>query len=271
MTHALTCAFRTLLIRGSILFIVAGCASNSGPQTTTAPTATPAAAATTPAAELPAPSKPILVFDADTNRPYEILGDVEATQVDQRIYNYEGSRDQARELLKRVAYAKFGDRLDAIINYRVATVVGGGGFWGAVGAAYGARNSDVKASGVAVRFKSSGQSSAAGAANVAAAPSQQNRAQGKGDAPTHAVPAPNAGTQASGVSPAADKGIGTAPSRESIARAQVRLNELKFNVGQADGQIGARTKDAIRKFQAGNGLAQTGMLDIETLTALGIR
>jgi hypothetical protein len=60
-------------------------------------------------------------------------------------------------------------------------------------------------------------------------------------------------------------------SREVIARAQARLNELGFAAGAADGQIGARTQDAIRRFQASKGLRSTGELDPETVSALGVR
>jgi hypothetical protein len=60
-------------------------------------------------------------------------------------------------------------------------------------------------------------------------------------------------------------------SREMVARAQARLNELGFAAGAADGQIGARTQDAIRKFQASRNLRASGELDTDTLAALGIR
>ena len=139
----------------SLAFLLAGCASSGSKAggATQAPAAAPAPApAAVVIAELPAPKKTILVFDADTNQAYEILGEVETTLTNQRLYAHTASQDQVREHLKRVAYAKYGDRLDAIISYRAATTIGGGGYWGAIGAVYGARNTDVRATGVAVRY-----------------------------------------------------------------------------------------------------------------------
>ena len=130
--------------------LLAGCASGGPNQAGSAAQAP----ATVPAviAELPAPKKTILIFDTDTNQAYEILGEVNATLSNQSVYAQTAAQDQVREHLKRVAWAKYGDRLDAIISYRAAATVGGGGYWGFVGAAYGAKNTEVRATGVAVRF-----------------------------------------------------------------------------------------------------------------------
>ena len=132
------------------LILTAGCASRGSAPAASSPAPAPAVAAPV---ELPAPKKTVLVFDGDSSRAYEVLGEVNTTLKDQRIYNYEGSKDQAREHLKRVAYATYGERLDAVINYRSSATVGGGSFWGSIGAAYGARNTEIRATGVAVRFK----------------------------------------------------------------------------------------------------------------------
>ena len=102
--------------------------------------------------QLPAPKKTILVLESDTSQKYEILGDVQATLSGQGVYNIGSSQDQAREHLKRTAYAQYGERLDAIVNYREATTIGGGNYFGAVGAAFGAKNTSIQAKGVAVRF-----------------------------------------------------------------------------------------------------------------------
>lgn len=62
-----------------------------------------------------------------------------------------------------------------------------------------------------------------------------------------------------------------APTQASInARAQVRLQELGYNIGKPDGVIGARTKAAIQGFQHKQGLQVTGSLDPATLAALGL-
>jgi hypothetical protein len=63
----------------------------------------------------------------------------------------------------------------------------------------------------------------------------------------------------------------TPVNRDTVARAQAKLNELKFSAGVPDGQIGPRTRDAIRKFQSAKKLKVTGELDPDTLSALGIQ
>lgn len=60
------------------------------------------------------------------------------------------------------------------------------------------------------------------------------------------------------------------PTRETIERAQSRLNALGFQVGTPDGVAGNRTKQAIRQFQQSKRLSVTGELDAATLSALGI-
>jgi peptidoglycan hydrolase-like protein with peptidoglycan-binding domain len=47
------------------------------------------------------------------------------------------------------------------------------------------------------------------------------------------------------------------------------LNNQGYNVS-VDGQWGPNTQDAVRKFQAEKGIAQTGTLDGTTLDALGV-
>jgi membrane-bound lytic murein transglycosylase B len=48
------------------------------------------------------------------------------------------------------------------------------------------------------------------------------------------------------------------------------LNSRGYNAGQPDGQWGASTMDALRKFQASAGLPVTGELGPNTLSALGV-
>ncbi len=87
------------------------------------------------------------------------------------------------------------------------------------------------------------------------------------------------GTDANGkVTPSADStrseasGNGTTwtGGDASIRSAQSALNAQGYSAGSEDGVAGPNTQAAIRKFQADKGLAQTGMLDAETRSALGL-
>jgi hypothetical protein len=64
--------------------------------------------------------------------------------------------------------------------------------------------------------------------------------------------------------PTDDPGIGRAQRRE----VQQRLLDRGFDVGTPDGIIGARTRTAIRAFQASAGLAQDGRAGLRVLQAL---
>jgi hypothetical protein len=55
-----------------------------------------------------------------------------------------------------------------------------------------------------------------------------------------------------------------------VENAQKRLAELKYEVGTADGKLGPKTIEAIKKFQHDQGLAVTGKLDEETIKKLGV-
>lgn len=92
-----------------------------------------------------------------------------------------------------------------------------------------------------------------------------------------AVPAPAPAQTSAPIPLAAPVAItATATSAElqvtatTIAKAQVRLGSLGFQVGAPDGVAGNRTKQAIRQFQQSRRLAVTGELDAATLSALGI-
>lgn len=54
-----------------------------------------------------------------------------------------------------------------------------------------------------------------------------------------------------------------------VRKAQIALNDRGFNLA-VDGVFGPNTENAVRSFQGSNGLAQTGTLDHETLTRLGV-
>jgi hypothetical protein len=61
------------------------------------------------------------------------------------------------------------------------------------------------------------------------------------------------------------------PSRAFLIRqAQERLAEKGFDPGPINGQMGAKTQDALRRFQEGQGLSPTGEFDERTRKALGM-
>ncbi len=62
----------------------------------------------------------------------------------------------------------------------------------------------------------------------------------------------------------------TAAGNALTARAQLRLQELGYNVGKADGIVGAKTRAALQEYQRQKGLTVTGALDRATLIALGL-
>ena len=109
-------------------------------------------------ATLKAPTKDILVIEGDINKPYDVLGSVEVTLGGKSIYSAgpvgispEIARE-ARQLLRNAAYTKYGERLDGLINVKVAGAVTGG-FGGFFTGAYGAPTGVVSASGIAISFK----------------------------------------------------------------------------------------------------------------------
>jgi peptidoglycan hydrolase-like protein with peptidoglycan-binding domain len=57
---------------------------------------------------------------------------------------------------------------------------------------------------------------------------------------------------------------------QSVRAAQQALKQQGFDVGQVDGQMGPETESALRQFQQSKGLPQSGNLDQQTLSALGV-
>ena len=55
-----------------------------------------------------------------------------------------------------------------------------------------------------------------------------------------------------------------------VRSAQQALKQKGFDAGAIDGQLGPSTKSAIRDFQQAQGLPQSGELDQQTLSALGV-
>ena len=56
----------------------------------------------------------------------------------------------------------------------------------------------------------------------------------------------------------------------TIQRVQRALNDRGYDAGPIDGQYGASTQDAVRRFQQASGLPATGELGPRTLSALGV-
>ncbi len=77
----------------------------------------------------------------------------------------------------------------------------------------------------------------------------------------------NQGTDANGK--VATNSASTSSRSGTVRSAQLALNNQGYNVS-VDGQWGPNTQDAVRKFQAEKGIAQTGTLDGTTLDALGV-
>jgi hypothetical protein len=53
-----------------------------------------------------------------------------------------------------------------------------------------------------------------------------------------------------------------------VGQAQERLKAAGFNPGSSDGVLGSRTREALRRYQASQGLSTTGVLDDTTRQAL---
>jgi hypothetical protein len=108
-------------------------------------------------AALPMPTKEILIFEGDTSRAYEPLGEVDVILPHGVAYGSTldvppDAQKELKDLLKRVAFSKYGARVDAIVSVKMTKQIEGGLF-GTMGAGFGAKNSKVGASGVAVAFK----------------------------------------------------------------------------------------------------------------------
>lgn len=58
--------------------------------------------------------------------------------------------------------------------------------------------------------------------------------------------------------------------KTKIIQIQKKLNKLGYSCGKADGIIGKKTKTAIKSFQKDKGLIVNGIVDSETLDALGL-
>jgi len=78
----------------------------------------------------------------------------------------------------------------------------------------------------------------------------------------------NKGTDANGRVVDSDKTSSRAD--DQVRKAQAALNAHGFNL-TVDGVYGPNTESAVRSFQGSNGLAQSGRLDDQTLSRLGVK
>jgi peptidoglycan hydrolase-like protein with peptidoglycan-binding domain len=59
-------------------------------------------------------------------------------------------------------------------------------------------------------------------------------------------------------------------TKDRIRAVQERLKQAGFDPGPIDGVMGAKTREALEKYQASHGLSKSGALDAKTLGSLGI-
>lgn len=69
---------------------------------------------------------------------------------------------------------------------------------------------------------------------------------------------------------AGTSGSASMADSSTVRSAQQALKDKGYDPGAADGKLGPRTQSALRKFQQSQGLSQSGDLDQQTLSALGI-
>lgn len=58
---------------------------------------------------------------------------------------------------------------------------------------------------------------------------------------------------------------------EDVREVQIRLNNLKYNCGTADGIFGKKTDIAVKNFQSDNGISAKGVVGKKTAEALGFK
>jgi len=150
---------RVVVALGLLGFTCFGCSSaEKAPPPTNEPSqATDETPPATNEASLKTPTKDILVTSGDFTKPYDILGEVECTLTGQDVtVAVAGGAPQVtkdvKDLLRKIAFTKYGEQVDAIINTKTAGGVQGG-IWALVGSQFGARTGTVTANGIAVHFK----------------------------------------------------------------------------------------------------------------------
>lgn len=61
---------------------------------------------------------------------------------------------------------------------------------------------------------------------------------------------------------------GEAPNKALVARAQALLDKLGYDIGAADGEAGARTREAVKAFELRNGMDETCEVTVPLVTKL---
>lgn len=85
------------------------------------------------------------------------------------------------------------------------------------------------------------------------------------------TPSDRAATSSQQQSAQATSTTSAEPSNPTLVRsAQQALKQKGYDVGSIDGQLGPSTEGALRQFQQKEGLPQSGNLDQETLSKLGV-
>ena len=69
-----------------------------------------------PYSNLPEPTKNIIVTTGDLSKPYNILGEIECRLDNVNIINEVNGERDTFNLCRKVAFAKYGNQVDALIN-----------------------------------------------------------------------------------------------------------------------------------------------------------
>jgi len=150
---------RVVVALGLLGFTCFGCSSaeKAPSETNEVSQTTDEAPQATDDALLKTPTKDILVTSGDFTKPYDILGEVECTLTGKTVTvavsgGPPAATKEIKNLLRKVAFTKYGEQVDAIINTKT---IGGvqGGIWGMIGGGYGAKTGTLSAHGIAVHFK----------------------------------------------------------------------------------------------------------------------
>jgi photosystem II stability/assembly factor-like uncharacterized protein len=103
-----------------------------------------------------------------------------------------------------------------------------------------------------------------------AAPAKKRLARGAVRRTVAQRPTTNSRSGAGATSPTPQKPAAVKPNADVVRRAQEALERAGYEIGNPDGQLGARTVAAIKRFQTDRYLPVSGQLDEGTIAALGV-